>query len=113
MGSSPDLALGWSRVLARGFKSQSVFWLGSGHQCCPFQGDPTRHWQLHSDSRYCYVAETQEPAEMSACLCSGCLQPAHTCSYSGPLPQTLGPSARSPLEAGPSGSPSSKGLKLS
>ena len=36
MGLSPNLGLGWVWVPARGFKSQSVFWLGSGHQCCWF-----------------------------------------------------------------------------
>ena len=31
VGSSPNVALGWVQVLRRGFKSQYVFWLGSGH----------------------------------------------------------------------------------
>ena len=31
-----NLDLGWVQVSARGFKSLSVFWLGSGGQCCQF-----------------------------------------------------------------------------
>ena len=36
MGSSSKLALAWIRVPAHGFKSQSVFWLGSDHYAVSF-----------------------------------------------------------------------------